>query len=157
MKNCVTKSGDTEFLIDKEDYPLVSKYGWMLHSGGYIYGYIPSTKKLVYLHRFLKDAPKGKMVDHINRNKLDNRKSNLRLVTRSQNMYNSIGKKKRRSKYKGVYFSENRKKWIAQINVSKNKMKYLGGYTAQEEAALAYNNAAKSICGEYVLLNKIIR
>ena len=105
----------------------------------------------VYLHRYVSNAPKGLQVDHINGNRLDNRSANLRICTSGQNNRN-IGPKK--GKYKGVHWTKNRKRWVAQI--TKNyKTESLGCFDTAEAAALAYNEAAKRLHGEYAYLNKI--
>ena len=106
------------------------------------------------------DLPENMLVDHINRDKLDNRRSNLRLATRTQNEAN---KRKRRtqsggrasSKYKGVSFMKGEKRtkpWRATITIE-GKVVPLGVYATQEEAALAYNKAAVKYFGEFSKLN----
>ena len=73
-------------LIDDEDYPKVSKYIWHIMALGYINGSVKN--KRFYLHRFIMNAPSNKVVDHINGNKLDNRKCNLRLCSIRDNVLN---------------------------------------------------------------------
>ena len=75
-----------ECLIDKEDYDNVGQYTWCDNGDGYIR--TDYKQKKIKIHRFLLNPPANMMVDHINRNKLDNRRSNLRLATRSQNSMN---------------------------------------------------------------------
>ena len=90
------------------------------------------------------------MVDHINSNGLDNRRENLRVCTHKENCRNSRSLKKGTSKYKGV--SKNGYNWCARIMVDSVGL-YLGQYTDQDDAALAYNKAATLYFGEYALLN----
>jgi hypothetical protein len=91
-------------------------------------------------------------VDHINGNGLDNRKSNLRICTHQQNCENSRKRKKSFSKYKGVYWSKNAKKWVAQITID-GKSKHLGYFELEEDAAAAYDKAAVKYFGEFACLN----
>src|SRR4051812_25890520 len=92
-------------LIDEEDYENINKYKWSLSDG-----YAISWKN-GRMHRFIMNAEKGQIVDHINGNKLDNRKSNLRFVTASQNAQNRPKKEGCSSKYIGVTYNKNEKKW----------------------------------------------
>jgi len=101
----------------------------------------------------------GFLVDHINGNRLDNRKSNLRFVTNQQNIFNS---QKRQliisggnpSKYKGVTWMTDRNKWRSRITLDGREF-HLGVFESEQEAALAYNKAAIKFYGEYANLNKI--
>ena len=107
------------------------------------------------MHRFIMDAPKNCCVDHINHNTLDNRKSNLRIVTHKQNLYNyTKTAKKTSSIYKGVYLHKQSKKWCAQIKVNGNHLS-LGLYDSEIKAAVAYNMAARYYFGKYAKLNKM--
>lgn len=93
-------------------------------------------------------------VDHINRNKLDNRIENLRLATPSNNAANCSCVKERTSKYLGVSWKEANKAWVAQI--SKNyKRKHLGLFDSEVDAAIAYNKAAVEIHGEFANINEV--
>lgn len=135
-------------LVDREDYDKLSQYKWNLHSTGYVMrgehiGVVDGKKKvkLTKLHREVMGFPKqGLDTDHINRDKLDNRKSNLRLVTHRENVINSSKYSTNRSGVRGVY--KKGSKWAAQIRVN-TKAIYLGTYTTVENAAKAYKSAAK--------------
>lgn len=94
---------------------------------------------------------KVKELDHINRDRGDNRIENLRPCTHSQNMGN-IGPMKH--KYKGITFCKATRKWRAQLS-TKNFHNCLGRYDTMEEAALAYNKAAKEYFGEFAYLNDV--
>lgn len=145
-------------IIDDEDYDLVKDYKWHPRKGYstiYVQAHFGSgkTRKTVTMHRFLLNPEKGIEVDHINHNGLDNRRCNLRLVTKSQNMMNritNIGV----SSYKGVSFSKEKKKWSSQIKGNTNLL-HLGFFYNEIEAAAAYNLIAKLIFKEYALLNNI--
>ena len=106
----------------------------------------------VILERKLKSSiPKGLYADHINRDKLDNRRSNLRLATRSENGAN-CGKKIGMHGLRGV--AQHRKKWRAQIQKDTKKI-LIGLYKTKEEAALAYNIKAKELFGKFAYQNKL--
>ena len=110
--------------------------------------------KKVYLHRLIMGFPKNKIVDHINGNKLDNRKSNLRICTQRQNAWNSIKKELGvSSKYKGVHFYKRTGKW--QSSIQAGKRLHLGFFDTEKEAAKAYDFMAKKLRGEYANTNGI--
>lgn len=146
-------------LVDDEDYEGLYKYNWF-----YVNEYAVRTKlifemekqpqKTIRMHRVINNTPDGFETDHINHNKLDNRKVNLRNVTRSQNAKNRKKKAKASSEYKGVYWHKNRKKWSVRIFFNKKRF-YLGSYISELKAAKIYNQAAKKLFGEYAYLNKI--
>jgi hypothetical protein len=148
--------------IDDEDYEKVSKVNWYYRKEGYAVGNLPSPEKGVYpkvlMHRYIVDAPKGTQVDHINGNKLDNRKDNLRIANASTNKANCGVRSTNTSGYKGVVFVKARKHldkvWAAQIKVD-YKTIGLGYFETKEEAAEAYNKAAVKYFGEFALLNII--
>lgn len=134
--------------FDNKDLELVSRYKWYEDHG---YARTSSFGKKLYMHRLLMDA-KSKHIDHINGNKLDNRKENLRLCTNAQNRINVNKYKNNKSGYKGVSFHSNL--WRATI-VRNGKQYSLGYHKSKEEAALAYNIKAKQLFGEFANLNEI--
>lgn len=91
-------------------------------------------------------------IDHINRDKTDNRWENLRAATKQENAYNKAPRG-RTSRFKGVYRSK-QGRWVAGITFNK-KSKSLGYYDSELEAALAYNKAARELHGEFAYLNPI--
>lgn len=140
-------------IIDDQDFDRISKYKWCIHCDSYAVTSI--NGKIVMMHRFLLKTPEGFDTDHINGNKLDNRRSNLRIVTRSQNMANTRIRRSNKSGYKGVFyfkFGHRSKRWKAKIKVN-YKMIDLGYFLTKEEAAKVYNLAAVKHFGEYALLN----
>lgn len=140
-------------LVDDEDFELVSKHKWYAAKRGYrFYAQRRVNRRIVQMHRLLTKAPTGLEVDHINGNTLDNRRSNLRLATRSQNEWNRNKQSNNTSGFKGVIFSEG--KYKARIRVFK-KLYFLGSFEEKEKAALAYNNAAKKYHGEFANLNAV--
>lgn len=138
-------------LVDEEDYSLVIHYNWYYHQG-YARTNITINKTIIriYMHRLILNVPKGLFTDHINKNTLDNRKKNLRIVTMTQNNWNL--NRKGLSKYRGVSWDKNRNKWIAKISIN-NKTLNLGRYKTEQEAAYAYNKIAKKIRGKFAILN----
>jgi hypothetical protein len=138
-------------LIDKINYPLVSKYKWFTHGNRYAATYI--NNKLFLMHRLLLKATKGMIVDHINSDGFDNRKNNLRICTQSQNLANRNKQNNNTSGYKGVYWQKSVKKWSAHIMVNQKYIN-LGTYVNILDAVKAYNYAAKEYFGEYARINK---
>lgn len=96
-------------------------------------------------------------IDHINRDKQDNRFENLRIATSSENKGNQVKHDSRAgraftSRYKGVCWSRDRSRWIAQISIE-GKTRRLGRFEDEKEAACAYNRAAQAYFGEFAVLN----
>lgn len=150
-------------LIDDEDYPRVKDYRWCYHrKEGYaiatVYGINPDRPRgqTTYgLHRLILGAPKGVVVDHINGDKLDNRKSNLRLCDRHGNARNrSQPKTTNLSGFKGVTWHKRIGKWSARIGVDSKNIN-LGYFDDPKEAARVYNKAAIKEHGEFARLNPV--
>lgn len=113
-------------------------------------GYVARTvdKKAVYIHRVIMSAKAGETVDHINGNPLDNRKSNLRVCTQSDNLCNTAIRKDNKSGVKGVSWAKHVKKWCAQIKYQGEKF-HLGYFNNVDEAATAYQKAALKLHKEF--------
>ena len=120
--------------------------------------YLKSQKeKTVLMHRFIINAPKDMEIDHINGNGLDNRKSNLRICTRSQNAANHKLLSSNKSGYTGVHYAnteKRRKRWVASLRAN-GKKKIIGRFYTREEAAIVYNEAAIKYHGKFARLNLI--
>lgn len=112
--------------------------------------HIDGKRKTLLLHRLVVGLRFGdpRQVDHINRNTLDNRRSNLRIATRSQNQHNRGKSRNNTSGFKGVSFLKNSNRWIARISIEKQN-KFLGRFMTAEEAHQAYERAAALYHGEF--------
>lgn len=144
-------------LVDDEDYDKVLGKPWFLAPNGYIRYSDYSTGKCltITLHAFLFPAPKGMCRDHINHNKLDNRRCNVRVVTVAQNGQNKSARKtSKSSQYKGVCWNKKIGKWQARIKKDWKPIN-LGIYEHEVSAAKAYNAAAVEFFGEFACLNEI--
>ena len=140
--------GTFRALIDTEDLPLVVHMRWNISGQGYAIS--DHKRKKVLLHRVVMGDPL-ECLDHINRDRLDNRKENLREATPSQNTANSKIRPSR-SGFKGV--RKVGKKYEAKINF-KGKTTRLGMHPTAEDAARAYNEACRKIHGEFGVLNNV--
>ena len=141
--------GAETVLFDADDHDLVEKYRWTIGTHGY--ATTGSGKAQMLFHRLVMSLTDGQIVDHINRNKLDNRKRNLRICSASQNSYNNKQQSNSKSGYRGVV-QNNLGKWCAYINNLGHSI-YLGMYDTPEEAANAYDSAAAIIAGEFAYRN----
>lgn len=155
----VTKNGD-RFLFSKEDLCKVMDHTWCLKKSSNGIPYVVTrlivneTLKTGYLHRLIMEPGYDMEVDHINHNVLDNRRENLRLCTREQNLMNRRKNKKSSSQFKGVSFYRPLNKWKAQIKINHKKI-HIGYFENEIDAAKAYNKAAILYFGDFAYLNNI--
>mgnify|MGYP001248554429 CR=1 FL=1 len=152
MSKIIQLTDKASVIVDDEDFEYLNHWKWQLASGAATRSKYPTGCYI--MHRVIMKCPADKEVDHINNNPLDNRKENLRICTHAENMANSSIQKNNTSGYKGVYWNANRKKWQAQISV-KNKVVSLGRFENIEEAARAYDKAAKENYGIFAKLNNV--
>ena len=129
---------NTQFLFDLEDYEKIKDVYWIENNSGYLFGKIDGLS--ISLHRFITDCPSNRVVDHINHNKLDNRKSNLRICTSAENNHNLKKSKRNSSGTAGVYWHSKARKWAASIGVN-YKTIYLGTFKNKQDAINARRNA----------------
>lgn len=145
-------------IVDDEDYERISQHSWALRPeiNGQCVGYAvrKGSKKrgeprTVSMHREILNVPKGVLIDHINRNSLDNRKCNLRVANTQKNAFN---RKKPNVKctsiYKGVFQRKGQKSWSARIKYNDHHIE-LGRYKEEAYAAAVYNYASRLLFGEY--------
>jgi AP2 domain/HNH endonuclease len=137
---------EERLIIDIEDVEKVKPYKWNIHYKTK-YGKTKINGKYTTIHELILDFPQG-VIDHIDRNPLNNRKSNLRIVDMSRNAHNRSLPKNNTSGVKGVWFNKQSNKWIAQINFQ-NKRYWLGKFDNKEDAIIARLKAEKEMFGEY--------
>ncbi len=147
-------------LVDAADYEFLAKYKWCAsrRASRMRYGLVYATTNVprpmrghIKMHHLIMAAPDGCVTDHRNGNGLDNRRSNLRIATLSQNNMNARLRSNNTSGFKGVFFRP-RGKWQAMI--WKNYVSYsLGYHETPEQAAIAYDAKARELFGEFALLN----
>lgn len=148
-----TSKGE-RFYFDKEDFQKINSYCWYIDNYGYVVTdshkyHGVKNKKNLRMHRIIMDYWDNKLdIDHINNNKFDNRKSNLRLVTRSQNFMNKDKQSNNTSGVTGVYWDKSRNKWMAAIQVN-GKQINLGRYDNKKDAVVARKHAENKYFGEY--------
>jgi len=149
------KDSDQFFLVSDESFDFVNNHKWYLHHRGYAITSIKDhtgKRKLVKLHRLLMNFPVGMHVDHKDGNKSNYQLNNLRVATKNQNERNRPKRPNCSSIYKGVYWNKTYKRWYASITLD-NKLHYLGSFTNELAAAIAYNEKAKEFHGEFAVLN----
>ncbi len=150
-----------EALVDEVDLDRVLQRGPWLFVEGYAKT-MDSQGCLIMLHRFIMSSVidleqnKSLVVDHINRDGLCNYRSNLRLVTKSENCRNRGAAKNNQTGFKGVYYNSSSagKPWCAQIRHNEKSVT-IGRYVTIQEAALAYNAAASILRGSSAVLNDV--
>lgn len=138
-----------DVFIDDEDYNLISMFNWIITKAGYVFtATTRKTRESLYLHRVIMGCIKGdgKTVDHINGDKLDNRRNNLRFCTQKENIINSCPYGE--VEYKGVY--RHRNKFRAGVTIRKKPL-HLGAYNTKKEAALAVDKAYRKYYPDFLL------
>ncbi len=146
-------------IVDPEDYKRLSKYKWHVVWGSMTYyasrnSRIGKKRIAIKMHREILDPPEPLVVDHINHKGYDNRRANLRPATRTQNAVNKsiAATSSGSSKYRGVVWHKNIKKWQAYIGI-KYKQITIGYFDSEIKAAKAYDEAAKKHHSEFAVLN----
>lgn len=140
-------------ICDADMYEIVRQHQWRLRGANGANVYMQIGRKSTSLHRFILPNVKGQ-IDHINRNPLDNRRSNLREATARQNIANMALTKLNKSGVKGVFWNKRQNKWNARIK-DHGKLIYLGSFFCLRKAAQAYDRAAKEMYGEFAWLNDV--
>ncbi len=151
---------DKKTKVSNVDFKRLSLFNWFAeyHAGGWRVATNVKSGKVwhrKFMHRLIfYNLPKEMEVDHINGDTLDNRRSNLRVCTKTQNLQNSKLSKDSKNKYKGITFVKRykTKPWKASIML-KGKRYWLGQYATQEEAGKAYDKKAVELFGEFARLN----
>lgn len=139
-------------LVDDNDFDWLMQWKWTAQKTDHTFYAMRQDKgRLILMHRLINNTPEGMITDHRDRNGLNNQRGNLRSATQLQNMMNKRARKGGTSRFKGVWLDPSRdgtKKWRSGIRLH-GKIKYLGRFKTEKEAADAYAVAASEIFGEY--------
>ena len=144
-------------IVDNKNYEWLNQWKWYFKLG-YATRNIDldnKKRKTLFMHRLINNTPDGFETDHINRNKLDNRKENLRTVTHSQNVISREKQSNNTSGHTGIFWYKDRQKWVASIVVNKKQI-YLGSYSKIGVAWLARRWGERLYHGEFARLNTVI-
>jgi len=154
----IIKVQDNDVIIDDEDASKVSNINWYIDIGGYVCAMLKHGErwKTTKMHRLIMgfEHDYQPYLDHINRNKLDNRKENLRICNASQNNFNTVKVKAIHSKYKGVCFHKGSLRYTSQIKIDGFTIN-LHSSSDEVECAFAYNVAVKFIAKDFGFLNTL--
>lgn len=154
MTQRIPLSNGKEALVDDDDYPWLIQWKWS-YNGRYAarHAIVDGKSTSVYMHREILKPDPGMYTDHINGDRLDNRRCNLRSCSHAQNSRNMRKQAHPTSSaYKGVSFHKASGRWAAGIRVE-GKRRSLGYYETEIDAAYAYDEAARQAYGEYAALN----
>lgn len=149
-------------IVDDDDFELLNKWKWFASEGGNTayakrrMWFTDGRKRIIGMHRLLMGIHFGieKQIDHINGDGLDNRRCNLRIASKAENVRNKGKLRNNTSGYKGVAWHDRAQKWQAGIKKN-NKRIYLGLFHSKRLAALAYNEAALKHHGKFARLNEV--
>ena len=139
-------------LLSDKDYDMVTSHKWWCHHLGYVVGKV--LGKEVLLHRFIMGEPEGLVVDHINGNKQDNRRCNLRICTHQDNTRNAQLSKNNTSGRTGVSFRKDRDAYRAYIMVDRTYI-HLGHYKTIDEAIAARKRGEQKYFGEFAYRKRV--
>lgn len=156
MKEIKLTQGKT-VVVDAGTFKWASKFKWYVNKSGRNHyavrdQWLDGKRRTIFLHREIIGAKDGEFVDHIDGNSRNNLKKNLRIATTAQNVRNQRKQLGTSSRFKGVYWNKRRQKWHAQIKFQQRRV-YLGLFSDQEDAARAYDTAARERFGEFAALN----
>ncbi len=156
MESFLLSNHGEKILVDAADVGGLSKFSWRIKTSKRS-RYARTGKECTLMHRLILNPPDNMEVDHINGNGLDNRRCNLRICTRKENVRNQRKQFGCRSKHKGVTFNDKWSKsrpWSSRIFVD-GKYICIGTFSTEDDAGIAYNQAAKKHYGEFANLNQI--
>jgi hypothetical protein len=148
----IKTSSGKRIKVDVDDFEKLNQVSWQVTPKGYAVSEIKT--KPVIMHRLVMGIHDPKIqVDHIKGNKLDNRKSQLRLCTNQQNQFNRVKHKRNTSGYRGVYWKRETQKWIS-ITIVNKKCHWFGSFQSKKDALIAWNIGVKKIHGKFARLQK---
>jgi hypothetical protein len=162
MKTITLSNGAYVTVVDDIDFDELSRHKWHAspRGDGRCYAqraiFVDGRWSTILMHRQIMNSPKGKMVDHENHNTLDNRRQNLRIANNRQNQWNQRKHQDSKSKYRGICWHKDYKKWMARISSPEGRIT-IGFFDSEEAGAQAYDAYAKQIYGEFAHLNFTIR
>lgn len=146
----IKSTNDFDIFINSSDLELISQYAWTVTKDGYAKKYLEwkqdgvRKRKVVYMHRLIMDAKENQIIDHINQNKADNRRSNLRIASKSLNALNSH-KTRSTTGYRGVISNKQKgKPFKARLTID-GKQIHLGTFNTPQEAHKAYLTKQKEV------------
>jgi len=146
----IKSTNDVEIMVDDEDYEFLNRHNWYVDKTGYVRTVL--NNKQFYMHRLVfGKVPSGMVVDHADRNKLNNTKSNLRVATHGQNSFN-IGKVKGNGQSEYIGIQKRGNSWRAYASIN-NKDVYIGASKDEVECARMRDAFVYAIRGEYAYLN----
>lgn len=137
-------------IVDDEDFDYLNQFKWSCDSYGYAVRHIKRSergntpRRMIKMHRVINNTPTGMETDHIDRNKLNNQKINLRSVTTSQNQHNAKIATTNTSGFRGVYWDKKYNRWCARAYIM-GKSKFGGGFKSKSDAVKAYENIVGEI------------
>jgi HNH endonuclease/AP2 domain len=142
-------------IVDEADFEMLSVMRWRANDRGYVVTWStrdPSSRGYSKMHRMVMLPEPGQEIDHINGDKLDNRRANLRVCTRAENNRNRSIHRNNQSGLKGVFWHSRDRRWRAKIQVDGQRL-HLGNFADKADAARAYDIAATEHFGEFAVLN----
>lgn len=144
--------GEYTVLVDTADFDEIVKHKWSIYprKGAYYYPEAFINNKQIFLHRYLLDCPKNLVVDHINGNTLDNRRTNLRIVSHEYNCFNLHRNTRNTSGHRGISYVQKENRWKVKCRFNKTDY-YIGRYKTLEEAIEARNYAYQDILGGFTI------
>lgn len=137
-------------IVDDDDYECLSKLKWRCSHSGYAVRnvWMGDKYEMLWMHLFIMPHPEVMETDHINLNRLDNRRSNLRICTPAQNHFNKKAQSNSKSGIRGVSWNNRLSKWV--VHICKNrKVFHLGVFSDLNDAVKAYDQKAKELYGEF--------
>ena len=162
MKQISLINSNLKTMVDDEDYDLLMKYSWRLISSGYVARQIRvgdrklNKRKYIFMHKLIMNVKNKNIIDHKDRNKLNNQKSNLRFSSLEENNRNrSKNNKLTISKYFGVTINNRNNKFIAYITYKGKKLYFGTNHDTDLKAAIAYNKGVEKLNDPFIPLNNV--